>query len=56
MCWRPVVCLKKKKPSATSMMDFLLEKEKIFIIHGRLQNIWIQENMEPTGQTPAEMH
>lgn len=35
---------------------FSFGKEKIFIIHGRLQNIWIQENMEPTGQTPAEMH
>lgn len=33
MCWRPVVCLKKKKPSATGMMDFLL-KVVIFIIHG----------------------
>ena len=56
MRWRPVVCLRRRKPSAIGMMDFLLEKEKIFITHGRLQNTWIQENMEPIGQTPVEMH
>ena len=36
--------------------DLLLEKEKIFITHGRLQNTWIQENMELTGQIPVEMY
>ena len=35
---------------------FLLVSGKTFIIRGRSQNIWIQENMELTGQIPVEMY
>lgn len=48
-------CLMKKKPSAAGMMDFPLENGKIFTIRGPSQNIWTRENMERTGQTPAEI-
>ena len=37
------------------MMDFPLENGRIFTIRGPLQNIWTRENMERTGQTPAEI-
>ena len=45
----------KKKPSAAGMMDFPLENGKTFTIRGPSQNIWTRENMERTGQTPAEI-
>lgn len=48
-------CPMKKKPSVTGMMDFPLENGRIFTIRGPSQNIWIRENMERTGQTPAEI-
>lgn len=48
-------CPMKKEPSAIGMMDFPLENGRIFTIRGPLQNIWTRENMERTGQTPAEI-
>ena len=55
MRWRKMGCPMKKEPSAIGMMDFPLENGRIFTIRGPLQNIWTRENMERTGQTPAEI-
>ena len=47
----------EKKPFSHWYDGFSLEKEKCDIYNPwSLTKYLIQENMEPTGQTPAEMH
>lgn len=37
-------------------MDFVLEKRKIFIIHGLLLTIWIKKKLGHIGQIQAVIH